>query len=791
MASAKLSEPFGHLLSDEANPQVTCSTAQPPLSLLHKIARWNHLHLCWSLIDESGPPHCPTFGIQLSLLEPNSKETELFCGYGKSIRKAKHLAATNAMEQSSILQSILRKQKIHQSKRPISKEHELLRNLILDIPHPSGPRAEALQLARVLKAEADFFRLPGPLYASVGRPPNMLSSALNECFTSDLFSSYGCIHRVALSLGGRQFVGEASTFSGAEQEASVAFLRALRQVLISLETFAKKRHFRPQPGQRIHFRPNCSVWRLQVLAGLHRLNPSFKVFRSNLSAVEEPSHNAKKSYRCVCSLSSFEPTYAVGPSKAIARRRAAEAMLSRLIPKHSNSVASPIECAQQSNTEPDMRSLRCESTKTKAGQRFKLGRANPEYGVHIHPMARLHYIASAKGISGPKCKVSVDLPNGPQPLEECISSSSPQFRCEMQFDVHRTIGPPATSKRLAKRFAAEAMLELVGCTRPKSPTKKGVLRPSPTGRNGSPKPTEHSDHSCSPRPTCLIDDAHHIRHTSFSSTVDVLVLDDAAATTSRRPFKSRSTRVAYPRRPNSSSPQADRETLPSASSISCLPSRPICSDHTFSTTPIGHWSDSEEAIGFCNFSLLRRSRSCSTLVTDEGYAHDGGTLVSHANLLRSSLTRHHSNSWLPYQLTSSPTRTPMATKMRLLSQLAVFFLKDNAIGDDTQNDAYPDATKHLLSLCQRFQVPCKFIDRPPLQQWLEEADRKSDASNTHEHSTMVIIGEPALNTSDSGTSSSFRNTVVVQALGFNMLSARRRAAFAAFRQLACLQSHFG
>ncbi|CAH8446875.1 unnamed protein product [Dicrocoelium dendriticum] len=581
------------LIPAETDTPLICPTIQSPVSVLHKVARWNHLRLSWSLFEESGPPHCPTFGVQLSLLEPNSKQIDVFYGYGTSIQKAKHQAATNAMESSSILQDILKKQEIRQRKPPTSKEHQLLRNLTLDIPHPSGPRAEALQLAHVLKVKANFFRLPDPPCTNVGRSPSALSSVSNAFSTGDLCSpSCGYIHRVALSVGGRQFVGEATTLSGAEQEASVAFLRALRLVLVSFETFAKRKHFHREPDQRIHFRPNCSVWRLQVLAGLHRLHPSFKVFLSDFTAIDVSKENTKKSYCCICSLPSFEPVNAGGPSKAIARKRAAEAMLSRLIPEYSDGVVLPIECAQQPSTGPDMRSTRNKSTKTKTGQRFKLGRANPEYGEHVHPMARLHYIASAKGIPGPKCWVTVDhftFPDGSQLPGRDISSSPSQFRCEMQFDVHRTTGAPAASKRLAKRFAAEAMLKLVGFTRPKSPTQKGVLRSDPTERNISPKPEGQPDHSCAPQSTCN-SGTHHIRHTSFSSTMDVLVLDDAAANASRRPFKSRSTRFTCLRRAKSSSPHADRRTAGRASSGSSILPPPVRLDHAFSTTTIGHWS---------------------------------------------------------------------------------------------------------------------------------------------------------------------------------------------------------
>ncbi|CAI2738813.1 unnamed protein product [Dicrocoelium dendriticum] len=186
-------------------------------------------------------------------------------------------------------------------------------------------------------------------------------------------------------------------------------------------------------------------------------------------------------------------------------------------------------------------------------------------------------------------------------------------------------------------------------------------------------------------------------------------------------------------------------------------------------------SDSEEAMGLCDSSSLRRSRSYSNLVIDV------------------PLTHCHSSSWLSNQSATSFTRTLMTSKMRLLSQLAMFFLNENdakhTVHDDTRISTYPDATKHLLSLCQRLRIPCKFIDRPPRQQWLGENDRKSEASDTHQHNTILVIGEPALSTSGSDTPS-FQNNIVVQALGFNMLSARQRASLAAFRQLAELKSHF-
>ncbi|TGZ75301.1 hypothetical protein CRM22_000457 [Opisthorchis felineus] len=754
---------------------------ETPLSLFHKLTRRHHIRISWNLVDEYGAPHSRMFLVKLTIFTEGSQQPEVFEAVGRNIQAAKQSVATTVLENSPFFKSLLAADGRRQRSQARDEKYQCFRNLIDDVPSAHGPRNDILELTRVINVPAKFLRLHGS--------PTLTATCDQK--------SPAAMYRVALEMVGRQYVGESTSITGAEQEASVAALKAIRRVLTSSATFVDSEHLCPsQLGQRLRIRPTHPIWKLQLLVGLHHERPTFRTFWTPVDdTLEEPRYAAKAFYQCICSVPSLGTVECIGKSKAMARTSAAKLMLDRLIqlsahgkPEYQNH---PTPFLSRSS----VLKSKSKNPPTKARSQFKVDRINPTYGQDVNPVQRLDYFCLAQALGRP---VYVLVHDGTS-----LSTSSPagrmtshhvppEFAYEVRVGTRQTVGPRGRNKRLARRMAAEVMLEMLGFQRPKSPQVQSALRSTDCSSvqhtsedvstvGGASNSSPFSSLSSHDAPSQNVADGvppvisySQQRHVEFSCTHDVLILDCPAPRCSFRAFGHQ------PCRSNRSSKSKSSSTPSLWKPISA--SRSVVNDVTsdfFSNTPIGHWSESEEAqtIGRC--WPLRRTRSCSDLVNRDTSA----VAISNSSSDPICITE-----LTAMQSADTVAPIPSRSNLRLLAQLAVFYLEEmflatkSTTASSLKSSSLPTAARLLLSLCQRFRVPCQFVDQAPPSS-VNGSDRSPEA---YQYNTVLSIGGslPPVTVDPHGVIADPTHVIVVRASGRTLEDARHKAALSAFRQMA-------
>ncbi|GAA52380.1 hypothetical protein CLF_107965 [Clonorchis sinensis] len=378
--------PFlAHAMSKASLLTTVKEVSETPLSLFHKLARRHHIRINWNLVDEYGAPHSRMFLVKLTIFTEGSQQPEVFEAVGRNIQAAKQSVATTVLENSPFFKSLLATDGRRQ--RPRDEKYQCFRNLIDDVPSARGPRNDILELTRVINVPVKFLKLHGS--------PTLTAMCDQK--------SPVAMYRVALEMAGRQYVGESTSITGAEQEASVAALKAIRRVLTSSATFVDSEHLRPsQLGQRLHVRPTNPIWKLQLLVGLHHERPLFRTFWTPVDdTLEEPYCAAKAFYQCICSVPSLGTVECIGKSKAMARTSAAKLMLDRLIQRSAHDKPEYQNHPTPLPSRPSVPKPRSKNPSTKARSQFKMDRTNPAYGQDVNPVQRLDYFCLAQALGRP------------------------------------------------------------------------------------------------------------------------------------------------------------------------------------------------------------------------------------------------------------------------------------------------------------------------------------------------------------------------------------------------------
>ncbi|KAF7232657.1 hypothetical protein EG68_10803 [Paragonimus skrjabini miyazakii] len=350
---------------------------------------------------------------------------------------------------------------------------------------------------------------------------------------------------------------------------------ALRCVLISVCTRNNgSGAFLAHPtDQTTRVRPNSAVWRLQVLAGLHRENPTFIVSETPANSDDSEIGSVKRYYTSSCSMPSFGTVEATGSSKAIACKLAALEMLGRLLHTKSDSRSTDSVASRSRNSPQTVLSKHHKIAKTRTEMQFKLDRADPNYGSDMDPVTRLQHVRLLSNANSTQ-----------QSIRSFNSNKfSPEFTYEVRLAHHHVIGPSSGNKRLAKRLAAEAMLLELGFRRSNSPSLQSVLRCPQSTLNPPPAPSSDSldfvSNDIETDPTANSDSAdrnptmaqsHEDRHITFSCARDVLILDDSVPTKCSKPFSGRSRRTA--RSLHAKLPKNRRSARSKSKSPLCSPS---------------------------------------------------------------------------------------------------------------------------------------------------------------------------------------------------------------------------
>nr|XP_021541576.1 LOW QUALITY PROTEIN: double-stranded RNA-binding protein Staufen homolog 1 [Neomonachus schauinslandi] len=400
---------------------VPSSMAHPkektPMCLVNELARFNKIQPEYKLLREQGPAHCKVFTVQLTLGDQHW-EAE-----GTSIKKAQHTAAAKALEGTKFPKPIV---------RPFRSEG---RN-----PESITPTVELNALCMKLGKK--------PMYKPVD-PYSRMQSTYNYNMRGGAyppryfypFPVPPLLYQVELSVGGQQFNGKGKTRQAAKHDAAAKALRTLQS-----EPLPERPEGR-RPGEQVNGRESeeenlnkSEISQVFEIALKRNLPVNFEVARES-----GPPH--MKSFVTKVSVGEFVGE-GEGKSKKISKKNAAIAVLEEL------KKLPPLPTVER--VKPRIKK------KTKSIVRLQ---SSTDCGQGMNPISRLAQIQQAKKEKEPEYML----------LTERGLPRRREFVMQVKVGNHTAEGT-GTNKKVAKRNAAENMLEILGFKVPQAQPTKPALK---------------------------------------------------------------------------------------------------------------------------------------------------------------------------------------------------------------------------------------------------------------------------------------------------------------------------
>merc|ERR1719412_3356644 len=409
-----------------------------PMCLVNELARFNKVQHQYRLTDESGPAHKKTFTVNLKI-----GDTEEYVASGPSIKKAQHAAAAIALEKTQFK---------HPSPRARNTKNANV-----------TPTVELNALA-MKRGEPTTYIFLEPNRANTNQyPPSHPSINFRGMYNQRYHCGRGPgsppVFHVQLRVGNREFTGEGATAQAAKHGAAGKALKMLKEL--------------PMPDGKSKLDPTT----LPFVPDLTNASSEYDELKSPISLVHEvalkrnlqvhfevtretgPPH--MRTFITKCLVGEFI-TEGEGNGKKVSKKRAAELMLDQL--KHLPPVASA--------SVPKVRKPL--AGKKKSRNLIKVEqKENPEYGQSINPISRLIQIQQARKEKEPQYTL----------VAETGMPRRREFVMQVTVGQHSSTGS-GPNKKLAKRAAAEALLQLLGYSRPTPQPNKPSLK-SPGGSSSS------------------------------------------------------------------------------------------------------------------------------------------------------------------------------------------------------------------------------------------------------------------------------------------------------------------
>uniref|UniRef100_A0A1A8IKE4 Double-stranded RNA-binding protein Staufen homolog 1 n=1 Tax=Nothobranchius kuhntae TaxID=321403 RepID=A0A1A8IKE4_NOTKU len=383
-----------------------------PMCLVNELARFNKLQPEYKLLSEQGPAHSKIFSVRLTLGDQHW-EAE-----GTSIKKAQHSAAASALTETTLPKPTMR----------------MPRNTADGITHTMELNALCIKLGKK------------PIYKPIDpypgmRPPNFNYNVRAPPYQRSMQQYYypfppvgPMIYHMELSIGGQQYVGKGRTRQMAKHDAAAKALKVLQKEPMLQQCPVVN-------GESEDENLNKSeISQVFEIALKRNLPVIFEVLKE-----EGPPH--MKNFVVSVSVGEFSGD-GEGKSKKIAKKLAAAAVLCELkrLP-HIPSVEKKLP-----------------RIKKKTKSIIKL-QTSPEYGQGMNPISRLAQIQQAKKEKEPEYALVTErgLPRRREfVMQVTVCGQSAEG-----------MGP---SKKVAKRNAAEKMLELLGYKVPQPQPPKPALK---------------------------------------------------------------------------------------------------------------------------------------------------------------------------------------------------------------------------------------------------------------------------------------------------------------------------
>lgn len=408
------------------------SKEKTPMSLINELARHNKIEHSYTLIDEKGPPHEKVFYVKLQLGD------EVYEASGPSIKKAQHKAADTALKSTQYL-------------RPTSKSRPPATRNSNNTNSGSNPaitptvELNALAMKRGEKVsykQVQCHQQPSPNAAFVhGR--GMSARRLSHTFC------------MSVSVGSREFVGEGTTRQAAKHDAASKALNLIKTLPLPTQGQEKNNSSNNVNGDS-SIKSNIS--QLHELALKLHLDLNFEV-----TSESGPPH--MKSFTILCTATGqgsnngeiSEAASGIGNSKKLAKKEAAKAMLNELsrLPVPESAIV-----------------VRPKRNTNNGKNKIKQQKASPEYGQEVNPISRLIHIQQAKKDAEPEYTL----------VSEEGQGRKKEFVIQVKVGQGSALGK-GPNKKLAKRAAAEEMLENLGYHRQMAQPAKPAIRNSSEGQH--------------------------------------------------------------------------------------------------------------------------------------------------------------------------------------------------------------------------------------------------------------------------------------------------------------------
>ncbi|GAB1600139.1 double-stranded RNA-binding protein Staufen homolog isoform X1 [Argonauta hians] len=413
-----------------SSPQPNSSSQQQNLAntkektsmcLINELARFNKVSHMYTLVDEIGPAHKKTFFVKLKLGE------EEYSASGPSIKKAQHAAASIGLVKTAYN---------HPPPKSSPKKFNGANTITPTV------ELNALAMKRGEPAIYKSFEHRHLIYAHLPHNYEYRGYYNQRCN----YPRVAKMSYVSLKVGPHEFNGEGATRQAARHNAAAKALQVLQNEPI-VDTKKKEVVEEPTPEDKDQLKSEISL--VHEIALKRSLTVSFEVTRES-----GPPH--MKTFVTQCTVGEFV-TEAEGNSKQVSKKRAAESMLEEL---------KNLQPLPSTSVRPKPKST---TSKKKNRNLIKMQKADPNYGVGINPISRLIQIRQAS-----KKK---------EPIYSLVAEHGLPWRREfvMQVTVDDNVYTGVgQNKKLAKRNAAEGMLQLLGYSRPAPQPAKPAIK---TGSN--------------------------------------------------------------------------------------------------------------------------------------------------------------------------------------------------------------------------------------------------------------------------------------------------------------------
>nr|XP_009932116.1 PREDICTED: double-stranded RNA-binding protein Staufen homolog 1 isoform X1 [Opisthocomus hoazin] len=387
-----------------------------PMCLVNELARFNKIQPEYKLLSEQGPAHSKVFTVQLTLGDQH------WDAEGTSIKKAQHAAAAKALEGTKFPKP---------TARPSRSEGKN--------PDSVTPTVELNALCMKLGKK--------PMYKPID-PYTGMRSTYNYTMRGGTyppryfypFPVGPLLYQVELSIGGQQFHGKGRTRQAAKHDAAAKALKVLQN-----EPLPEKPEVNGKEPDDENLNKS-EISQVFEIALKRNLPVNFEFFPLKQVTKESgPPH--MKSFVTKVSVGEFMGE-GEGKSKKISKKNAAIAVLEEL------KKLPPLPTVEK--MKPRIKK------KTKSIVKLQ---TSPEYGQGMNPISRLAQIQQAKKEKEPEYML----------ITERGLPRRREFVMQVKVGVHTAEGM-GTNKKVAKRNAAENMLEILGFKVPQPQPPKPALK---------------------------------------------------------------------------------------------------------------------------------------------------------------------------------------------------------------------------------------------------------------------------------------------------------------------------